>query len=252
MTESTARCHAGAALDDVLSPPSMSRTPLDPALVHDRAAIIRDARRIDALCDVVRPVIQDFVREAIAYTTTSTLASEFVDPAAAQIIAGGTTREAVSQAHDSLRDAMHAALPTIDEAWVTERTREIAQMLLAAWIGSLWDGVEAQGHLSLLDGFFADERSRDRIAAAASDEGVRNVAVMLTAIRDALLGSNDVLSLPGAMQLEVVARSADGSMHVTVRRNADERESVGNDVAQSGTRAKDGVVTAPDRAKQRG
>jgi hypothetical protein len=231
---------------------AMSRTPLDPALVHDRADVARDARLVDALTERVAAATVPFAREAVARVTAETLASEFVDPAADALRTADRNALEIARrrGRQSLSDAMQAALPSVDEAVATERAKSIAQLVVVAWIAALWDVTESERHRSLLDGLFPDEAHRDRLAEIAQTEGVGDVRGFFAAMREAVLDGREFTALPGGMQLDVVARGREGDVHVAVRRADAEHTSVSEEIAQSGTRMKDGA--AEPSAESRG
>jgi hypothetical protein len=222
----------------------MSRTPLDPQLVHDRGEVARDARVVDALVERVAAAIVPYAREAIARVTAETLAGEFVDPAADAIASRTPDRAALEDARHrgraSLRDAIQTTLPNVDDATAMERARTIAQLVVVAWVAGLWDATESQRHLSLLDGLFPDHSHRERLVEIARAEGVGDVHGFFARMRDAVLDGREFTALPSGMQLEVVARGRDGEVHVAVRRA--DAEHVRDEIARSGTRAKDGVA----------
>jgi hypothetical protein len=223
----------------------MSRTPLSPSTVHDRADVMRDAHRLDILCRVLAPALEPFAREALARITASTLADEYaseasaaLDPMLRDTAALETARQ---RTHASLSDALHDALPRIDDETVHAHATQLAQLALASWFSTLRHALADTAHVSLIEGLYPDEAARAHLAAVVADDGVHDPAAFFHTVRLALLGSTDVLDVPGDMRLEVVSRGHGSEVHVTVMRTAEAGEPVGSDVAQSGERRRDGA-----------
>jgi hypothetical protein len=222
----------------------MARTPLSPTLVHDRADVMHDARRLDTLCVAIAPALEPFAADELARITAETLAEDVAGSAAAALAPilrdAGSLAPAKDRVHESLSDALLDAIPAVAGDMVQARATELAQLALGSWFATLHAALAETRHLSLLDGMYSSESSRDHLHARLREEGVRDGAGCFRAIRDALLASDGPVELPGDMRLEVISRGGDGEPHVSAVRTRESDDSASPALAESGTRRRDG------------
>lgn len=133
----------------------MSRTPIPERLIHRPEEVERNAQRFDQLCRLAEEVALPVVRKALVRETTATGAEVLMSEAklALEVLVDDAALEDLDEPRmlDEVRNSLECAIPPPGEEECYALTRDVAQILMSAWLEMLRSYLSSGSPLVLSD-----------------------------------------------------------------------------------------------------